>query len=259
MLVVNWKGKIGYGDIVSPICYAHNMSYKLDTKVKLVFHWKWDQDYKLYPDDPETLMERASFIFDRCIKANVILEHRYNSELPFSFNHDNYEWGDDLHNYWHSAIRNTSWSDDIIVNGTNTNKQSMSDYGKKWKDPIGEEQWVKFIEKLKQRYNVVEVGYRTPVAKLFKAMTRAKLFIGYHGNTAAVAKFVQIPMIVFSSKQNLTSTTFSHACVKSTIEENFLDKVDTYIQHSRMKLDQTLKRYYNYHISEELVRSLKWS
>ena len=35
---IDWKGKIGYGDIVSPICYAHNVAQKNTCDVDLNFY-----------------------------------------------------------------------------------------------------------------------------------------------------------------------------------------------------------------------------
>ena len=36
---IDWKGKIGYGDIVSPICYAHNVAQKNTCDVDLNFYF----------------------------------------------------------------------------------------------------------------------------------------------------------------------------------------------------------------------------
>lgn len=259
MLTVNWRGKVGYGDIVSPICYAHNVSNKLDTKVKLVFHWNHGSSYKICEDDPETLMERASFVFDRCIKANVELEHRYNSPLPKNFHHDNYEYTDDLHNFWYSRERNLGYTDEIVVNGTHHNMVTMEQYGKTWKDPIGEAKWAEFVETLSKTHKVIDVSYRTPIEDLFKYMRRAKCFIGYHGTAAWVAKFTQMPMIVFSTKKSLTTSAFSHAALKTAMEDDFIDNIDRYIVHSKRKMEDTLQRYPSYTLPKSLVNSYTWT
>lgn len=257
MLTVNWRGKVGYGDIVSPICYAHNVSNKLDTKVKLVFHWNHDSSYKIGKNDPETLMERASFIFDHCIKANVEMEHRYNSRL--NIHHDNYQYTDDLHNFWYCRERHLGYTDEIVVNGTHHNIMTMDQYGKTWKDPIGEQNWAAFVEKLKTTHKVIEVSYRTPIKDLFRYMVRARCFIGYHGTAAWVAKFLQMPMVVFSSNQPLTKSAFCHAALKTAMEDDFVDNLDAYIVHSKRKMDQTLRRYPSYTLPKSLVNSFTWT
>ena len=56
-LIINWKGKIGYGDIISPISYAANMADKNRTDVILRFHWKQSQPEKYKPEDKETIQD----------------------------------------------------------------------------------------------------------------------------------------------------------------------------------------------------------
>ena len=259
MLTVNWKGKVGYGDIVSPICYAHNVSSQLDTKVKLVFHWPHDSSFKQYDDDPETLMERASFIYERCVKANVVVEHRYNSLLPKNFHHDNYEYVDGLHNYWYSTERNIGYTEEVVVCGTHLNHVTMEQYGKTWKDPLGEQQWAAFTERLKNNFDVQEVSYRTPIDQLFRIIRRAKVFIGYHGSAAWAARFVQIPMVVFTNRAGLTGSSFNHAALKTNVEDDFEGNLDRYIRHSKQKLEQTHNQFANYKLPQSLVSTYTWN
>lgn len=259
MLSVNWKGKIGYGDIISPICYAHNVSNQLDTKVKLVFHWPHGPSFKQCNEDPETLMERASFIFDRCVKSNVVLEHRYDSILPSNFHHDNYDYTDGLHNFWYSKDRNNAYTEEIVVCGTHHNSITMADYGKTWKDPLGEKAWSDLVIQLSQHHKVVDVSYRTPIQELFNTVKRAKLFIGYHGSVAWVARFLQIPMIVFSSKPKLSGMSFNQAAIKSEIEKDFEKNLSTYIRHSRQKMNNTLNAFAEYRLPPSLVSTFTWT
>ena len=56
-LIINWKGKIGYGDIISPISYALNLAEKNSTDVILRFHWPYDSPKKYKPEDKETIQE----------------------------------------------------------------------------------------------------------------------------------------------------------------------------------------------------------
>ena len=55
-LVINWKGKIGYGDIISPISYAYNIAEKNSTDVILRFHWKDSEPLKYKERDTETCL-----------------------------------------------------------------------------------------------------------------------------------------------------------------------------------------------------------
>ena len=47
LLRIEWKGRIGYGDIISPICYAHVMAQKNHCDVELLFHWSEKKGQKL--------------------------------------------------------------------------------------------------------------------------------------------------------------------------------------------------------------------
>ena len=58
-LVIDWKGKIGYGDVISPICYAMNMAEKNQVDVVLNFHWKEKKPTKYKPEDKETIQDFA--------------------------------------------------------------------------------------------------------------------------------------------------------------------------------------------------------
>ncbi len=85
MIDIQWKGKVGYGDIVSPICYAHNISYKLQVDVNLTFRWDDGPDHKIHPKDPETLWERACFIDRMCYQGstNVNVFHKFSCKHHF--------------------------------------------------------------------------------------------------------------------------------------------------------------------------------
>ena len=57
-MIIDWKGKIGYGDIVSPICYAINQSIIRNEVVTLNFYWPYTlEDSKHF--EFETLRYRA--------------------------------------------------------------------------------------------------------------------------------------------------------------------------------------------------------
>ena len=51
MITINWKGKIGYGDIISPLCYAHNIAQKNCDDVTLHMHWMHKRGEKFKPED----------------------------------------------------------------------------------------------------------------------------------------------------------------------------------------------------------------
>ena len=87
---IHWKGKIGYGDIISPICYAHNEADKRKEPVDLVFHFDHDSGTKFKDQDAETINERVDFIRDHTTpsKYPVRVDQYCNSRMES--NHTNY-------------------------------------------------------------------------------------------------------------------------------------------------------------------------
>ena len=262
MIDIQWKGKIGYGDIVSPICYAHNISHKLQVPVNLTFRWQHNVTHKIHPRDPETLWERAAFIERQCYKGltRVVVIHKF--ENPLDINHTNYDWnvvgGDPFHNYWFPKEPNKRTKDLIVVNSTEQNVVSLKEYGKSWKDPAAG-CWPEIISILKKQYAVEVVDYRTPIKDLIEMLRVAKGFVGYHGTAAWPAKFMHVPSILFANGGGLTQTSFSYAVVERTAEKrnNILKNFEASLNHAAIKTTQNRDRYKSYIPSKQFLRHLK--
>ena len=267
MIDVQWKGKIGYGDIVSPICYAYNLSHKLQTPVTLTFRWSGDCREKIHPSDPETLWERAAYIENLCYKGStdVTIVHRF--ENPLDVAHTGYDWNIvgsyPLHNYWFPSNPNTRSSNIVVVNSTENNVISLADYGKKWKDPLAT-QWPRVIHAIQEQgYEVRVVDYRTPVRKLFKLLRVARGFVGYHGTAAWPAKFMHTPSILFSKGGSLTSkSSFCYAYVRGeTCEETWPEVVrnlEYYFTQSSIMIDSTRESYKTFMPGKSFLRYLNY-
>lgn len=261
MIYVDWKGKVGYGDIISPICYAHNISYKLQEKVTLVFHWPHDKFKKQHHLDPETLWQRADYINNVCLKdqTNVAVEHNFRS--PLEVEHTNYEWRilktDVLHNYWIPININKPITDTVVVNTTTNNTQSLKAYGKPWKDPLVND-WDTVVQTLSRKYKVVTVNYRTPIHELIELLLTARGFFGYHGTAAWIAKFMHTPSVVFGNTF-LTHILLSYAHIETKKEE--LDKVlsdpEKYFNISCDLIRKTQENYKHYMLSQKHIEYLK--
>lgn len=263
MINIEWKGKIGYGDIISPICYAHNLSYKLQTGVNLTFKWQHDAMQKIHPSDPETLWGRANFLHDACEKKGTDVSIFHSFEDPLSVNHINYDWSvvgrDIYHNYWMpQQLNERSHSNTILVNSTMNNVMSLKRYGKAWKDPLAN-QWQNVINKLSEKYTVRVVDYRTPIEKLVRLLQGARGFVGYHGTAAWVAKFTHTPSILFADGGSLTRNAFPYAKIfKSDKDLNsILENVETYLLESEV-LSYRLRGDYLFYYkpNEEFIQSL---
>lgn len=264
MIDIQWKGKIGYGDIISPICYAHNLSNKLQTPVNLTFRWEHGHDHKIHPRDPETLWERAAFIEKLCHKGStdVTIVHKFKNPLDVA--HTNYDWdivGEfPLHNYWFPRQSNKPMSNIIVVNSTENNVVSLKDYGKRWKDPLAS-QWPLVIDAIRDKgYKVKVVDYRTPIKELFDLLRVARGFVGYHGTAAWPAKFMHTPSIVFSEGGNLTSKSFVYAVVRKNpaLWPTVIDNIESYFDESTRKIEETRDKYKSFVLSRSFLKHLKY-
>jgi len=261
MIDIQWKGKVGYGDIVSPICYAHNLSFKLKTPVRLTFRWDYGPMEKSHFSDPETLWGRANYINLQCQKAgtDVTVIHRFDN--PLEINHTNYDWDvvakDKYHNYWIPARVNKQLTNTVLVNSTAGNIMSLQKYGKPWKDPLAW-QWHKVIEKLQDKYEVRVVDYRTPVEKLIRLLQTSRGFVGYHGTAAWVAKFTHTPSILFADGGSLTRNAFSYAHIETNDNnlQKILDNPEPYFDRSKKLIAESQYAYSLYKPSEKFQKSL---
>lgn len=235
-LVINWKGKIGYGDIVSPICYAHNVAEKNKVDVVLRFHWKQEEKTLYKPDDTEYIQDWCDYIANNTKPVNffdVKIEHIYGSEL--GYNHDNYFDGNNdfmpIHNLRKSI---QGWNDFPNPNVNNpwrlamvtslNHKQQMEEYDKNklWKDPLSKtptgHAWDRVTSSFNKRgFRTKHVHYETPIDHAVKIMTMSNGVIGYHGAHMWLAKWLGLPMIIFSkggkSHGNITKKSFPWAII----------------------------------------------
>lgn len=263
MIDIQWKGKVGYGDIVSPICYAHNLSFKLKTKVNLTFRWSHGPLEKSHPSDPETLWGRANYINTLCKKEGTDVTVSHSFDHPLNINHSNYDWdvvGRDIyHNYWMPEKIGVFDTDTIIVNTTERNVVSLQKYGKAWKDPMAG-QWHKVIDKLSKKYKVRVVDYRTPVEKLHLLLQRARGFVGYHGTAAWPARFMHTPSILFATGGSLTRNAFPYAQIESTLDnmDTILDNPEPWFVRGEQMIKRSIEQYATYMPSEKFQKSLTY-
>jgi len=222
MINLEWRGGIGYGDIIGPISYAHNLSYQLKERVHLNLHWKTSKDYIYSDNTPERLHEQAEFIHNMCEKSGteVSLDFIFNSDYEERFN--NYYLSaildDPKHNEWlvSERFKHTPIKNKIAINSTLENIEPLreyTEYDKEWKD-AQKEDWVPLIQNLKSvGYDVVEVGYRTPINECVEHIRTAEVFLGYHGSTLWLAKLIGIPCLAAAEKTYMrTAFMRTHYC-----------------------------------------------
>ncbi len=256
-LIINWKGKIGYGDIISPISYAYNMAEKNSSDVVLKFHWP-DPEPKLYKEsDTETIQQWIS-ITNNIIKKppfwDVGIEHVYDS--PLGYNHDNYDAQDmELHNMRFSQYGMNdgdnafSTYNKITMVTSIKHKQQLADYdaGKAWKDPLANTPsgmaWPRVGDLIKKRgWDPRHVHYATPMKKVVDLMLQSRGVIGYHGAHMWIARLLGMPMIIFS-KGNLTKKAFPWAIIFEYWSDYNPELTEEYFQQSIQKREEWIHEY----------------
>ena len=256
-LVINWKGKIGYGDIISPISYAYNMAEKNSTDVILRFHWKDSEPQKYKERDSETIQQWIDLTNNLITKPpfwDVKIEHVYDS--PLSYNHDNYDSKDmELHNLRFSSYGLSDYNNDHSTYSKITfvtsikHKQQLRDYdkGKAWKDPLAQTPsgmaWPRVADLIKKRgWDPRFVHYETPMQKCIDTMLSCRCVIGYHGAHMWIARMLGMPMIIFS-KGTLTKKAFPWALTFEYWSDFHPELIEEYVQQSVQKREEVINEY----------------
>jgi hypothetical protein len=271
-LVINWKGKIGYGDIISPISYAANIADKNRTDVVLRFHWDAPGPKKYKPEDKETIQDWVEYTYNYIKKPrfyNLTIEHVYNSKLDY--NHDNYDYDrDDMpyHNmrfgtygfnyehYSHDNFKNVAMVTSI------KHKQLLHEYDphKAWKDPLGQTPsgfaWPKVCALIKKRgWNLKYVHYEDKMDDVVKKLNMSCGVIGYHGAHMWVARMLGLPMIVFSEKE-LSERAFPWAIRFKYYSDFHPENIDEYFAMSIQKREEAIREY-KYYLTHPNIHRLR--
>lgn len=216
MITIDWNGKIGYGDIISPICYAYTQAQKNKTPVQLNMFWPHRPGEKFKRSDCQTLDEKFNYLIDnvKATNVNVTINQIFQK---VDFNHT--EIVDEhlpYHNFWYAEEHNQYVdSDYILINTTEHNAQQFEEYSpyKKWKDPIGVDRFNQIGEYIESttKKDVIFVDQSMSIDILAKLYRDCFMAIGYHGSTMWLARYLLCPMVIFSSKEEVTKTSFPWA------------------------------------------------
>ena len=269
-LIINWKGKIGYGDIISPISYALNLAEKNSTDVILRFHWPYDSPKKYKPEDKETIQEWIDITWNYMTKPvfyEVKIEHVYNSKL--GYNHNDYDTNNfECHNLRFAAfgsndgkVKHDSYRKIVMVTSME-HAETWAEYDrhKAWKDPLANTPsgyaWPKvggLIEK--RNWNLKYVHYSDKMDAVIQTMKNCRGVIGYHGAHMWIARMLGLPMIIFSKKA-LTERAFPW-CIRFEYWTDLNpDSIEELFQKSIEKREE-VKQNYEYYLTEPNIHRLR--
>ena len=210
-MIINWLGNStdGYGDIISPLCYAQNQYIKRSKIIRLCFYWSYKKETNDKYDSPHNLINSIynHFNFDGVIIDNIFLNH---SKPPNSivFSNDPLKKINGLSKY-HNVYFPVKLKQQkhIVVCTPINNKQDFNVYHKGiriWKQYHENEKWIELIN----QPNTIHIDYKTPVEQSIDILYDCKMFIGYHGSCAWLARLMGIPMKIYTNNLDLSSYVF---------------------------------------------------
>jgi hypothetical protein len=241
---INWKGGIGYGDIISPMGYAFNYAMRHSCPVDLTFHYEHSADHKHKPEDTETIGDWTNFIYENMDSSDlshpVVVRNRYNYEWDFEpetdrFPHTGY---DDTPLSYHNLrfSRKYEWAENpnsLVIVPSFRNKY-LHEGGKKFKDP-NPNIWyeaVNYYSKIFPEVHIVD--YNTPIQEAVNTICNSAGVLSYHGSAAWLARWLQAPLVMISDKPSWTGNLFPWALVQTaatfqlsnSIIDDFAESID---------------------------------
>lgn len=254
----------GVGDFMYPLNIAYMLALKHKIHIVAQFYWPHDKDHLHHFEDPETIIERLDYskrffmrnelvsvrhTFKEYEKPRRLTKHRLlptnnlrnrvgkldrpqRNKCQWLF-HDNYE-------YVHK--------NKIVIWRPLFNAETV----RNWKNVVTNDMWEEVVDFLKQRYNVIELTYRTPIREAMYHCATCTLAIGYDGMWHYHAKNYYRPMII-ASRSGITKTHTPHAMRFSEFTHNntnFVEQIKklevpceeynglTLLEHCRAKADR---------------------
>ena len=219
MELVSWRGTIGVGDFMMALNCCHMHSYQTKVPVHLTMHWNHSEDHLHHFEDPETIIQRMSYIHNYYHrKDDVTVSHVFNSTKD-RYHKPEDEDSDEKPRWWFesgsypdgptAAERVAPPSDwlfrydlfrqreqrKVVIWRPLHNAAAPTE----WKNKLTNDKWDVIISKLHRRgFNITELCYRTPIAEALYHISTARLAISYDGMWHYIARNLATPMIVIS-------------------------------------------------------------
>lgn len=232
-MIIDWDCKPGYGDIISPICYAANQASEKETDVTLKFHFKDRGRFDRHPQEypcADFLEDRIEFIakYTTPSKGSVDIQYCYRSDLGKP--HTNYPESPKKTNPWHNfrlADYSMRWgnrkkvTDIVSIVSPADNWIVEVPQGKQWKME-GVHNWYDFENGVCEGggYPVAILDYKTPIEELVEILQRSYFCFSYHGSVAWVARWLGVPMCVISGKPEWSAWNFPTSQTINYIEHH---------------------------------------
>lgn len=204
---IRWKGTPGVGDYMMGLNVAHHFAYTKMTPVHVEFNWYHDRHYRHHPEDPETIIERLSYSYDYYAHRDMVSYTNEFNSTDGKLYVDRYHGVDfkptaeNRVNYWchDKSLFKSPQKDKVVI----WRPLHNAEIAPKWKEVVDNYTWNKIIDILQYAhgYDVVELTYRTPIAKAYEEINSAEFVLCYDGMWHYVARNFLKPMLVTSANR----------------------------------------------------------
>lgn len=209
MITIDWSCGYGagYGDIVSPLCYAQNQSEIYDDVVTLVLNWTFTES-QITGTSPDTKVQYLIEKFDfNNIKIINKYDQIYNKWENVNESLKSISVIDPLHSVYFPVPHSNINPKYTVVCSTLNNAEQFDTFAegkRKWKDTISNDEWRNLIN----QPNTIHIDYRTPLHEAIDVLYNCKFFIGYHGSCSWLARLMGVPLKIYSNSKKFTSFSF---------------------------------------------------
>ena len=248
---IKWKTTVGIGDSMYGMNIAYMRAFVNQKPTKLQIHYHFPENHYYHYEDPESVDSRVKYINKFYMWKDIVhIEHVFNSN---DFNVYNKKYlgvtrhgKSELYRYWSfDPTLNTTpkYGKIVLWRPTFNAAQQLNGY----KLPMLDSEWQRLIDRLKDfGYDVVELGYRTPISEAVYHIRTCECCISYEGMWHYVAKNFFKPHIVFSDSNISRWHTPAALWIKDG--DFFIDrdmkKIEYYIEHATEKANN-YKHFFN--------------
>jgi hypothetical protein len=256
---VRWRGTWGVGDFMLALNVCHNYAYRTKKQIHLEMHWETDEGHLETPDDPETIVERMTWIHTKFHRQeDVTVTHVYNSDLFDSGNTNGIKEKIRFH-FGSGAYRNKQCPQEMdwvfkkeeYRNHIKTKKIAIwtptynSEPPRKWKRFLTKDDWGCIISSLSaEGWIPVELTYRTPIRDAYKQIQDADYVFCYDGMWHYIAKMFATPIFI-PSWEGITGYHCPQVVCRPN-KEHTMKFVESFTEqghkHMQYKADRYLKK-----------------
>lgn len=202
---IGWRGTIGVGDILYGLNCAHSLAHMFNHPIKMNVFWTHDENYIYHYEDPETIIQRSHYLHSMYHRqSEVTVNHIFNStdqeieKLRWrGFGHIKDQQRVITFGHW--PFRKDLYQQGIpkkVVYWRPTFNREIPSGGKKWKMTFTVGEWERIIHFLELKgYDLVELGYRTPVSEALYHIRTASFCIFYDGMWQYISRNLCKPVI----------------------------------------------------------------